>query len=1023
MAKRKPIVVEPAPAERMIFLPTFFFGMFVCAFGVFFALSILTADISLDPADAGETCITGLVGAELAYRSEITFGVPGACFLVFMCFCWGARIMKQNAVFGTWPAVLGGIIMTACASLFAGVFAHENDILTGGLVSCYLLPVARQYFGGVGVGMAAFVMFLIGAVLAFGAMVFTYAERMWFFGLGTTRLCLGITGWVTGGIAGRLHPKIATAVTNAGQNALVPVSRLREGASRFTVINGGASDVPASSGGVSTAQAPAGRSILGDLAGVFGRMFRSGVETTAVAAAGQEAAVAPARGRKTRKAAAQEAAEQAAPIEQATAAANEAAEEEDDGVEAVTAVVVEEPGASGTELDEAEVEAVVAEETGLVREERAAANGLPATDEALADPSTLTPMNEPSFSDEEIEDIQVTFADEEAADAGDLADDEALNAGLEELEEELPSAQNPYEKLAEANARPNPAPIPAAASAASGASAAAPVEAEEETGADAYAEDEDDEEFEPAPEPAAVYELPPLELLDAAPVSTGGNPAHLEKRARTLENTLAEFSIQGKVVHIERGPRITQFEMSLAPGIKLSRVSGLADNLAMALKAPSVRIIAPIPGRDTIGIEIPNIDQELVALIEIVEAVSREKRKQMLPLCLAKDVAGKPIVADLAKMPHLLIAGATGSGKSVCINSIIMSFLTCLTPQECKLIMVDPKVVELSRFRDIPHLMSPVITDMQKAVGVLEWACQEMDERYEKLSMVGVNNLAKFNAMPVEEVEARVKNVYGEEELVGFPRRMPCIVIIIDELADLMMVAKKDVEHHIARLAAKSRAVGIHLILATQRPSTDVITGLIKANMPARIAFQVASKIDSRIILDQMGADALLGQGDMLYLPPGVGKVQRAQGVYVSDEELFRVVDYSKKQCRPQYHRELEGPIISGAGSDGDVSDYDEFFLESARLIIESGRGSVSLLQRKLGIGYGRAARIIDQLAEAGVLGPFKEGKAREILLTMEDYEARFFGGVFAGAGKEKPAGIAGQRDDEKGPADLPWDE
>ncbi len=1003
MAKRKPIVVEPArEPERMIFLPTFFFGMFICAFGVFLALSVLTANITLDPEDAGETCITGLVGAWMAYRSEITFGVPGACFLIFMCFCWGARIMKQNTIFGTWPAVLGGLVMTVCASLFAGVFADENDILTGGLVSCYLLPVARQYFGGVGVGMAALVMFLIGAVLAFGAMVFTYAERMWFFGLGTTRLCLGITGWVTGGIAGRLRPKIVTAVSAAGQNALVPVSRLRETANRFTVIPGGVSATEAPGLQRAAATPATGRGLLGELFGAFGRWVRPAPAATT------EAAEQPERGRKTRKV-------DAEPKASAVVAAPEpeTAGEEDDGVEAVTAVVVEEPGVSRGELDEAEVEAVVAEETSRVREERAAANGLPVTEEAMADPATVSDVNAPSFSDEEIEDIQVTFDDEE---------DPAALAGLEELEAELPAAQNPYEKLAEQNARPTSSPT--ASAPAAGAATAGNAEDCGEAGEDPYAEDDEEEDYETAPAPAAPYELPPMDLLDAAPVSTGGNPAQLEKRARTLETTLAEFSIQGKVVHIERGPRITQFEMSLAPGIKLSRVSGLADNLAMALKAPSVRIIAPIPGRDTIGIEIPNIDQELVALIEIVEAVSREKRKQMLPLCLAKDVAGKPIVADLAKMPHLLIAGATGSGKSVCINSIIMSFLTCLTPQECKLIMVDPKVVELSRFRDIPHLMSPVITDMQKAVGVLEWACQEMDERYEKLSMVGVNNLAKFNAMPVDEIEQRVKSVYGEEELVVFPRRMPCIVIIIDELADLMMVAKKDVEHHIARLAAKSRAVGIHLILATQRPSTDVITGLIKANMPARIAFQVASKIDSRIILDQMGADALLGQGDMLYLPPGVGKVQRAQGVYVSDEELFRVVDYCKQQCRPQYHRELEGPIISGASNDGDVSEYDEFFLESARLIIESGRGSVSLLQRKLGIGYGRAARVIDQLAEAGVLGPFKEGKAREILLTMEDYEARFFGGVFGGAGgKGKPEGIAGQREDEKAPANLPWDE
>ena len=516
------------------------------------------------------------------------------------------------------------------------------------------------------------------------------------------------------------------------------------------------------------------------------------------------------------------------------------------------------------------------------------------------------------------------------------------------------------------------------------------------------------------------YKLPSLELLDAIPERKGGNPAALAKRAKILESLLADFKIQGQVVHIERGPRITQFEISLAPGIKLSRVSGLQDNIAMVLKAPSIRIIAPIPGKDTIGIEIPNIDQELVCLKEVVEAVDLNKRKQALPLCLAKDVSGKPIIADLAKMPHLLIAGATGSGKSVCINSIIMSFLTCLRYDECKLIMVDPKVVELSRFRNIPHLMSPVITDMQKAVGVLEWACQEMDQRYEKLSMVSVNNLAKFNALSSEEIERRVTNVYGEEELEHFPRKLPYIVIIIDELADLMMVAKKDVENHIARLAAKSRAVGIHLILATQRPSTDVITGLIKANMPSRIAFQVSSKIDSRIILDQMGAESLLGQGDMLYLPPGVSKVMRSQGVFVSDEELFRVVDHCKAQRGPEYHTALEGPVIGGNVGETDISKFDEYFLEAAERIIESNRGSVSLLQRKLGIGYGRASRIVDQLAEAGILGAFREGKAREILIDMDQFYAKYFGGGSnLGKGKykqEETAPIAGLRDDERAP-------
>lgn len=505
------------------------------------------------------------------------------------------------------------------------------------------------------------------------------------------------------------------------------------------------------------------------------------------------------------------------------------------------------------------------------------------------------------------------------------------------------------------------------------------------------------------------YELPALDLLDAPPPPLNMDVAQLERRATQLIRTLNHFKIQGNVVSVQPGPRITQFEISIAAGIPLNKIRNLADNIAMDLQALSVRIIAPIPGRDTIGIEIPNLKSELVCLRDIVDFTWRDGRRQTLPLCLAKDVAGNPIVADLAKMPHLLIAGSTGSGKSVCINSIIMSFLMCMTPDECKLIMIDPKVVELSRFHDIPHLMSPVITDMQKAVGVLEWACQEMDERYEKLSMVSVNNLEKFNALTENEIANRVAQRYGEEELENFPRRLPCIVIIIDELADLMMVAKKEVEHHIARLAAKSRAVGIHLILATQRPSADVITGLIKANMPSRIAFQVSSKLDSRIILDQSGADALLGQGDMLYLPPGTGKVQRAQGVYVSDEELFRVVDYCKGQRAPEYHTALEGPVIGGKPADEiDMSALDELFFESGETIIEEQRGSVSLLQRKFGIGYGRAARIIDQLAECGVLGAFRgSGKAREITMEMVAFQEKF-------GEADKTVHLAGLRPDER---------
>ncbi|MDR3077727.1 MAG: DNA translocase FtsK, partial [Planctomycetota bacterium] len=522
------------------------------------------------------------------------------------------------------------------------------------------------------------------------------------------------------------------------------------------------------------------------------------------------------------------------------------------------------------------------------------------------------------------------------------------------------------------------------------------------------------------PEELAGYQLPPLELLDPPGPPVVEDQAQSEARSRILEQTLSEFRIEGKVVHIERGPRVTMFEISLAPGIRLNKVTSLSDNLAMQLQAESVRIIAPIPGKNTIGIEIPNTAKELVSLREIVCAVNREKRRQALPICLGKDVSGQALVADLTRMPHLLIAGATGSGKSVCINSIILSVLACCRPDEAQLIMVDPKVVELSRFKDIPHLMSPVITDMKRAVAVLEWICLKMDERYEQMSQVSVNNIAKFNAIGAEGIRARLDAFASLEEIEAFPKRLPYMVVIIDELADLMMMAGKDVEQHITRLAAKSRAVGIHLILATQRPSVDVITGLIKANMPCRIAFQVACRVDSRTILDQNGAETLLGQGDMLYLPPGVGKLTRAQGVFVSDEELFRVVDFVKSEAAPRYHPDLLGPVIGSGPGAVDTSSFDELFLSSGEAIIESQRGSVSLLQRKFGIGYGRASRIIDQLSSVGLLGPFRDGKAREILLTLEEFRTKFGGGA-SGGGED--SGLAGLRDDERGPEEDPWEE
>ncbi|MFW5857982.1 MAG: DNA translocase FtsK, partial [Planctomycetota bacterium] len=542
------------------------------------------------------------------------------------------------------------------------------------------------------------------------------------------------------------------------------------------------------------------------------------------------------------------------------------------------------------------------------------------------------------------------------------------------------------------------------------------------------------------------YALPSIELLDQPDRSSGEMADTIEDRSRILEQTLAEFKIDGKVVGVESGPRVTMFEVALAPGIRVERIFNLANNITMALKAYNVRIVAPIPGKDTVGIEIPNVENKTVHIRGVLEHYDLDENRMAAPMFLGSDITGSAIVADLARMPHLLIAGATGSGKSVCLNAVLLSFLMSKRPDELKLILVDPKMVELSRFKNVPHLMCPVVTDMKRAAGILEWACAQMDQRYEQMALLGVNNIAKFNALGEEEVLRRAGEELTEEELETFPKRMPYIVLVIDELADLMLVAGKDVEKSIIRLASKSRAVGIHVILATQRPSVDVITGLIKANMPSRIAFQVASKVDSRTILDANGAENLLGAGDMLYMPPASSKLIRAQGVFVGDEELFAVVDHCKGQARPEFHEELKGPVIGGGTADKDV-ERDDLFDEAVRAVLESQRGSVSLLQRKLGIGYGRASRIIDQMAEAGVLGPFRDGKAREILLTLEEYEAAFCDGPPAGSGQLQSAaaayeaagtdaddeaeeesasygdGPAGLRDDEQAPRDMPWDD
>ncbi|MBQ16410.1 MAG: DNA translocase FtsK [Planctomycetaceae bacterium] len=485
------------------------------------------------------------------------------------------------------------------------------------------------------------------------------------------------------------------------------------------------------------------------------------------------------------------------------------------------------------------------------------------------------------------------------------------------------------------------------------------------------------------------YRLPDVDLLEESEVFPY---ALLAKKAQvaaiTLEQTFREFGLNVRVVEIDTGPVITQFELELEAGLRLSKVSRLADDLAIALRVPSVRVVPSIPGKNTVGIEVPNERRVMVRLRELIESCPREIKEKRLPVFLGKDVSGKPLSIDLSQMPHLLIAGRTGTGKSVCLNSLILSLLMVRRPDEVKMLMIDPKMVELSPYRRIPHLMHPVITDMKKAEAVLAWAVEKMEERYDLLARCGVRHLDRFNVLGREEVLDRLGIEEDELEAEEVPDRMPYIIIVADEMADLMMSAGKDVESHIIRLAQKSRAVGIHLVLATQKPTVDVITGLIKSNLPARISFQVASRTDSRVVLDELGAEKLLGNGDMLYLEPGTSNLNRAQGTFVSDDEVQQVIEFFGEQ-EPDYSEELAQLAVGGSGLSGEnsLSDRDELYEEAITVVIREGRGSVSLLQRCLGIGYGRAARLIDYMAEDGIVGDYNGSQAREVLYTAEEWE------------------------------------
>ncbi|NLE29961.1 MAG: DNA translocase FtsK [Phycisphaerae bacterium] len=485
------------------------------------------------------------------------------------------------------------------------------------------------------------------------------------------------------------------------------------------------------------------------------------------------------------------------------------------------------------------------------------------------------------------------------------------------------------------------------------------------------------------PKELGDWGLPPIDLL-----SNERNefpPDHEEQireKARILERTLKEFRIEAVVVEIDTGPVVTMFELQIGPGIKVQSIIDRSKDMARTLKAPAVRVVAPIPGKNTIGIEVPNTEKQPVRLRELMDLAGNVPDRMEIPVFLGKDASGNPLVCDLTRMPHSLIAGTTGSGKSVCINSIILSILLTQRPDNVKMIMVDPKMVEMSIFKEVPHLMCPVITDVDKAQAILEWLVQKMEERYAILSEAQVRNIQDYNKLGREVLLDRMSPT-DEEEANRICTRLPYIVLIIDELADLMMVSPKEVELCLARLAQKSRAVGIHMILATQRPEAKVVTGLIKSNLPSRIAFRVNSRLDSRIVLDQNGAEDLLGQGDMLFLPPGKGKPDRAQGTLVDDGELRRVLKFLAEKAQPQFNEELMqiGKVDLAAG------ERDEMFDDAVRIVLASRRGSVSLLQRKLAIGYSRASRLIEQMGVAGIVGDYKGSQAREVMMTLEEYE------------------------------------
>ena len=504
----------------------------------------------------------------------------------------------------------------------------------------------------------------------------------------------------------------------------------------------------------------------------------------------------------------------------------------------------------------------------------------------------------------------------------------------------------------------------------------------------------DDEPLEiPAPptgEQEALYVFPPLTLLQQPKFTGGTNKSEVEYNSNKLIETLRDFGVEAKMLGVSVGPNVTRYELQPKAGTKVSKITGLSDDIALSLAATQVRIEAPIPGKAAVGIEIPNESSGTVYIRDLLDSDDFTNAKSSLTVALGKDISGKNIYADLSKMPHLLIAGSTGSGKSVCINTILMSLLYKASPKDVKLILIDPKVVELSVYNKIPHLFIPVVTDPKKAAGALHWACSEMDRRYNLFAELNIRDLTSYNEIAASSTE--VDELTGEKKYAVLPR----MVVIIDELADLMMVASKEVEEHICRLCQKARAAGIFLIIATQRPSVDVVTGLIKANVPSRIAFAVSSGVDSRVIMDSVGAEKLLGRGDMLYRPIGANKPRRIQGCFVSDDEVEKVVKFVRDNVgEASYdsgaidaidkHALPEGKGGGSPASDGDTED--EMLMPAIECVVEAGMCSTSFLQRKLKLGYSRAARIVDMMEEMGVVGPFEGSKPRSVKMSMQEFQ------------------------------------